>query len=170
MYNYPQQHSLNPTDSVHIIAFFTLSTAFNCRGTFRRRHGPGDIRKNSAYMQQNRYTQAPIRCHAGQDGGGQPANRNKKCPDTHPEQPRRMTRAAGVIPKMHLRRRAVNDKCRSFQPRHLPLVIIPSPSILHKSGRGEPQRLFPFHAEYFRIVCNYWARTLSAPSNEPVTL
>lgn len=45
MYNYPQQHSLNPTDSVHIIAFFTLSTAFNCRGTFRRRHGPGDIRK-----------------------------------------------------------------------------------------------------------------------------
>jgi len=70
MYNYPQQHSLNPTDSVHIIAFFTLSTAFNCRGTFRRRHGPGDIRKNSAYMQQNRYTQAPIRCHAGQDGGG----------------------------------------------------------------------------------------------------
>ena len=112
---------------------------------------PAISEKFCIYAKKNRYIQAPhtMPCRTGRRrhyGGcsGQPANRNKKCPDTHPEQPRRMTRAAGVIPKMHLRRRAVNDKCRSFQPRHLPLVIIPSPSILHKSGKGRASKALPF--------------------------
>lgn len=163
MYNYPQQHSLNPTDSVHIIAFFTLSTAFNCRGTFRRRHGPGDIRKilhickkidiyRPPYDAMQDRTAAALRRMQRTAGQSEQEMPGHASGTTSPNDTGCRGHPENASPPQGRKRQMPQLSATAFTPCYYPISVHPA-----KSGREEPLRLSPSIQNTFGLSCNYWA-------------